>query len=139
MHGAGLLGHFAQKVPCLFDGIVAGTRSDGHGATSAHELVRTDVADRIERSSLPVKVKSVACVERRLRFDQIAREQAARTLVPDHDVAGGVAAAAEFQQQRSTRAAEFDPMLLRKYLRRAGEARNAVRLLEQPRHAAEFA
>ena len=84
-------------------------------------------------------MKGIAGIERGLRLDQVTGEHRLRLVVPDDDIARGMATTAEPQLQAPAVTTQLNGHPLAEGQRRMGQAGNGGRLLEQARHAAELA
>src|SRR3712207_3893000 len=131
--------HGEQEVTGLLDGgvdLVAAAR-DPPAATD--QLPRSEGLDPVEGPGGPVEVERVAGVERGLGLDQVAGEEDLLLGQPGDDVALGVAAAEELQDQLAAVAAELDGQLVAEGHGGPGQAGDGLGLLEQPRHPAVLA
>src|SRR4051812_13945892 len=131
--------HGEQEVAGLLHRGVDLRAAAGDLPAAADQLLGAQGLDPVEGAGGPVEVERVAGVEGGLGLHQVAGEDDLLLRQPGDDVALGVAAAEELQDQLAAVAAELDGQLVAEGQGGPGEAGDRLRLLEQPRHPAVLA
>src|SRR4051794_19663113 len=139
MHVADGALHGEQEVAGLLDGGVDLVAAACDPPAATDQLPGAEGLDPVEGPGGPVEVERVAGVERGLRLDEVAGEDDLLLGQPGDDVALGVAATEELQDQLAAVAAELDGEPVAEGHGGPGQAGDGLRFLEQPRHPAVLA